>query len=254
MFRFIALTTVLFTLLSCNRLLEGNANLKAEKFNRKALDFQAIGAFDSAIVNYQKALSFTHLKGEAKAIVIRNLGNAYLDNDQIDSAKACYMRAVNLSDEGSYLKLVCQADVDVLNGNLGRAVKQLEQALEMPEADVAAFNLMGLIYLGAYDTTYYNISKAIDYNRRAMQVDYSNTTIWLLMRSYYENGEYENAYRLAGTLYERNPEIEDYVYAMAILAYETDNLEQASRMANQLITADSSYYPDLYYMLEEPAI
>jgi tetratricopeptide (TPR) repeat protein len=249
---FLLLSAYIIFLQSCGNLVENRANIRADEFNRKALVFQNNGVLDSAIIYYKKALATPQLGTEHKAVMLRNLGNAFSDNGNTDSAKATYLRVLPLCEENSYLRLVVQSDVDLMNGNVGRALRQLELAVKMPEADVACFNLLGLIYLGDYDTTYYNVEKAIDYNREAMNKDYGNITIWLLMRSYFENEEHENAYRLARELYDRNPNYEDYIYAMAVLGYETDDLVKAKEMANKLIAADSSYYLDLYYIVEEP--
>lgn len=251
---FLLILSGIILLQSCSNLAERGANIKADKINRKGLSFQNSMMLDSAIIYYKEALTIPRISDDMKAIILRNLGNSYSDAGNTDSAKAAYLRVLPLCKDNDYLRLVVQSDIDLINGNVGRALSQLELAAKMPESDVACFNLLGLIYLGDYDTAYYNVEKAIDYNREAMNRDYGNITIWLLMRSYYENGENENAYRLARELYERSPENEDYIYAMAILGYETDDEATAKNMANTLIAADSSYYPDLYYIVEDPEI
>ena len=154
--------------------------------------------FSAAIAqesNVSPGLRITDRTTEERIEFLLQVAQAYLAENDLDSAIDAYKRAVEL-DPKHREALNILATTYIAVHQYGEAEKiLLEQIEEFPE-DFRPKNNLAWLYATATDLAYRNGKKGVRLAQEAMILDPNNHHVWnTLAEAYYVSGEYEKAYR-----------------------------------------------------------
>ncbi|HRN71487.1 MAG TPA: tetratricopeptide repeat protein [Ginsengibacter sp.] len=238
--------TIFFT--SCGRL---NTEIKARRSNEQGLEFLSQGQFDSAIATFKAGTSLNGVSKKMKAILYRNIAQVYNEMDAFDSSIAYSKLSANCYKPESYDYLVNMADVDLLTDNTDAAVSKLQKAIKIKNDEVAANNSLGLIYLGEYGDDYYNPSKALQFNKKAYEINKDRSTLDVLARNYFLLDDFATAEKYYEILTKAFPQFTDYKVILGIVDLKLNKNDEAEALFQEALQKDSSYIDQINYYKEE---
>ncbi|MCW5914887.1 MAG: hypothetical protein KIT66_09790 [Chitinophagaceae bacterium] len=238
--------TILFT--SCGRM---SAEIKARGSNKQGLEFLSQGLFDSAIVAFKAGTSLNGVSNKMKAILYRNIAQVYNEMEAYDSSIAYSRLSANCYKPESYDYLVNMADVDLLTDNTDAAVTKLQKAIKIKNDEIAANNSLGLIYLGEYGDEYYNPSKALQFNKKAYEINKDRSTLDVLARNYFLLDDFATAEKYYEILTKTFPQFTDYKVILGIIDLKLNKNAEAEILFQEALRVDSSYIDQINYYKEE---
>lgn len=231
--------TLLSTLLLCTALLsscgEFASETKALGLNSKGLETLQNGANYDAEMIFETALAIPSISDKTRGLLYRNLGHAFEQGREPDSAIACYKKALTLFPQDSYEHLMADADINLLSAQPQEAIAKLEKAIHAAPKPLDAYMTLGLIYLGQYDTDLKNPQKALTYTKAAFGIAENRVTSDVLAQSYYEAGDYGAAEKMYYKLAQQYPEVPEYELDLGKSKYKLKKTEEAKQIFEQLI-------------------
>ncbi|PCJ63498.1 MAG: hypothetical protein COA58_16085 [Bacteroidetes bacterium] len=219
------LPIVLFILVifisGCDKLF---SEVKAIEENQKGIDALNEGNSEQSLIHFHAAADLNPEDPETKSTIYRNIALAHVDLTNDDSAVYYHKMAANCYERGDYYYLLNMADADLYSENIGGALSRLLKANAINPNDVGSNNSLGLIYLGEYDYKYYDLDKALKYNKKAFDLNEDRITEQVLAQTYIAMGNHNKALFHLEHVYNEYPGILDDLLelAKAEILYETD--------------------------------
>lgn len=243
--RFI-LFLVVTLFLSCNEVLN---EIEAVSNNELGIEYLNKGKIEEAIVLFRDAYKLTSKK-EFKTDYLRNLAVAFHEINQLDSSRIYFFKAATINELNSLNYLINMADVDLIDGNIFEAISKLEKAIEKGGEGLQTYNSLGLVYYGHYGLEYQNFDKAIEYNKRAYEINNDRITEDLLARTYFEADFLDEAEHHFLKLNNTYPDFLDYYYYLGLIKYEKGKIDEAKYLLNIVVQKDSLYYFGIEHILD----
>lgn len=210
--------------------------IKAQDLNqaKKAIDAEQFQKAKSLLKSIIKAKPSD---GEANFI----LGNIYLNQAIIDSAKIYYLNGIEASDKKNlnYIGLG-QLDLDAKNAgsaqtNFGLATK------DMKRKDVNEFIYIGWAYMNSTNPDYTN---AIASLKRALAIEPQNATALLAIGdAYYGANNQNDAYKAYRDAFTADPTLLRAKMQLGVLLKGAKSYEEAVKALNEVIAIDPNYGP-----------
>lgn len=230
--------SLIATLISCSQL---SAEIEAYRKNDEGLEALNHGRHDDAIAYFQEAIASASLSTPSRAMVYRNIAQVYMDMQVPDSAIHYASLAANCYKPGSYDFLVNMADVHILSDDIALAIEALGKAYKMRPGELAVNNTLGLIYLGEYDYAYMDIENALQYNKKAFEINQDRNTEHVLAKNYFELERYADAARHFENLYRQYPENPEHAVYLGITKHQLGLTAEAAQLWDQALAIDSAY-------------
>lgn len=173
-----------------------------------------IGAVDSAVT------------GATKINALKNLGYAYISDDQNDLALESFKNALASSRVGTFDYYLISGEIALLEGKPNAAQLSLTKAYEINPDDFQINNTLGLFYLDVDGVTthYIDYPKALTHARKAYELsgsDAKNITTKNLGLAEYFNENYTQAVSLLSP-YTSNDPYYSYLVGLSYLAVGDD--------------------------------
>nr|WP_315221518.1 tetratricopeptide repeat protein [uncultured Flavobacterium sp.] len=209
---------------------------KAQDLNqaKKAIDAEQFEKAKSLLKSIIKAKPSD---GEANFV----LGNIYLNQSVIDSAKIYYLNGLEASDKKNlnYIGLG-QLDLDGKNAasaqaNFGLATK------DMKRKDVNEFIYIGRAYINSTNPDYTN---AIASLKRALAIEPQNATALLTIGdAYYGANNQNDAYKAYRDAFTADPTLLRAKMQLGVLLKGAKSYDEAIKSFNEVIAIDANYGP-----------
>lgn len=204
--------------------------------------------YDSAIRTYRKLLA-----GTSDENIFFSLGNAYLQNEKIDSANYYFNEGL-ARDRKSAINMVGLGKAKLMQNNMAGAEQHFNEALKRSRSkDTNVLNEMGRAYLQANK----DLDKAIGYLQASIKRDNKNPETYLLLGDIYleqnKGGEAMNNYEQALRL---NPNMAKVQVRRGQLFIRSRNSNQAEDALKAAVNIDPNYAPayrelgDLYLLTQ----
>ncbi len=223
---------------SCGSIMD---ETQALQLNEEGLAKLYQGEFEEAILILKEALTHDNASRNTKIVINRNISICYHEMEDWDNSILYSKEAVKLTKQGSYDYCVNQADVDLLEGNIDRAIKNLKLARHMQPNAIEVNNSLGLIYMGDYDEKYTDYKKALPFNLKAYEIGKDRSTSSVLGSNYIELEDYEKAEVIYKELHDELPHLLDHKYYLGLVQYRLGKTEEAKKLLDELIELDSTY-------------
>ncbi|GIQ60188.1 hypothetical protein Flavo103_33240 [Flavobacterium collinsii] len=201
---------------------------------KKAIDAEQFQKAKSLLKSIIKAKPSD---GEANFV----LGNVYLNQAIIDSAKIYFANGLQASDKKnlSYIGLG-QLDLDAKNtaaaqANFGLAIK------DMKRKDVEEFIYIGRAYMNSTSPDYAN---AITTLKRALLIDPQNATVLLAIGdAYYGANNQNDAYKAYRDAFTADPTLLRAKMQLGVLLKGAKSYDEAIKSFNEVIALNANYGP-----------
>ncbi|WP_291287809.1 tetratricopeptide repeat protein [Flavobacterium sp.] len=201
---------------------------------KKAIDAEQFQKAKSLLKSIIKAKPSD---GEANFV----LGNVYLNQAIIDSAKIYFANGLQASDKKnlSYIGLG-QLDLDAKNAtaaqaNFGLAIK------DMKRKDVEEFIYIGRAYMNSTSPDYVN---AVANLKRALAIDPQNATALLAIGdAYYGANNQNDAYKAYRDAFTADPTLLRAKMQLGVLLKGAKSYDEAIKSFNEVIALNASYGP-----------
>ncbi len=160
-------------------------------FNKRGFAYHTKGEHDKAIADYTKAIQIN----TKNTWSYNSRGLAYQNKGKYDKAIADYTKAIQIDSESS-IKYYTQA-IKInpkntwaysnrgyayqTNGEYGKAIEDYTRAIEINPKDVLLYNNISWLLATCPDDKYRNGDKAIEFIKKAKQLQASNHIIWNIM-------------------------------------------------------------------------
>lgn len=169
------------------------------------------------------------------------LGNTYLANDYVDSAKAVYDKGI-AADAKEPLNYVGLGTVDLENNNAAAAKANFDKAVDlMGRKDYKSFLYIGRAYI---DTPTPDYAQAIAYLEKAREKNPKDADIFLALGDAYrgqsKNSEAYSAYRTASEL---NKNLLRASVELGVINKNAKAFAEAEAEFKKVIAADPNYGP-----------
>ena len=243
---FLLLLSIL-SLTACENAIDETRTLQV---NKEGLDLLNQGKSSQAISKFKQALDVGNPSNETKIAILRNIAICYYENDQIDSSIYFSKQALSLCKKESYEYYINEADIDLLEKRIDRAIKNLKRARRINPEELEVNNVLGLIFIGEYGDEYVEYERALYYNEKAFQVSSGRPTKTVLARNYYYLKRYEEAEKLFTELHEKHPDLLDYQYWVGITKYDNGEIDTATIILEELVRKDSTYADLMWFLYE----
>ncbi|PXV68992.1 tetratricopeptide repeat protein [Dysgonomonas alginatilytica] len=225
--------------------------LTGRSFNNIGYIYYKQELFDSAIVNYQKALSYydkIENADQRKLKTFTNIGFAYSIKNELDSAFLYFQKGLNLAK-----KTDNKLEESQLNQNLGitcyykgeyqKAIEYFQSSLDMDITSVEQIRQINLYLLNTYNKKQ-DIKAAKQYAdfviKNLPEVTYTYTVkeMYAALSEYYrQSGDYKQALQYSDLEKVTKEQIEKETNAPALLEADKDfYLAQKDKEAGQLYT------------------
>lgn len=209
---------------------------KAQDINqaKKAIDAEQFEKAKSLLKSIIKAKPSD---GEANFV----LGNVYLNQTIVDSAKIYYLNGLEAADDKNlnYIGLG-QLDLDVKNtasaqANFGLATK------DMKRKDVNEFIYIGRAYMNSVNPDYTN---AIASLKKALLIEPQNATALLAIGdAYYGANNQNDAYKAYRDAFTADPTLLRAKMQLGVLLKGAKSYDEAIKSFNEVIAIDANYGP-----------
>jgi tetratricopeptide (TPR) repeat protein len=214
---------------------------KARELNEQGLALYNQGDSETALQKMKEAAALEGIQPETQGQILRNISIVFNSQEQNDSARYYSNKAALLAAEGSYERLVNQADVQIYDGDLEGAVASLEEALSKKKDDLAVYNSLGLIYLGEYDESFADIEKALTYNQKAFDISPDRNSQYVLALNLFDLDRFDEAEAHLRTLTDRYPGFADQHYLLGMAQYRQGKAAHAEIAWARALAIDTSY-------------
>ena len=210
--------------------------VKAQDLNqaKKAIDAEQFEKAKSLLKSIIKAKPSD---GEANFI----LGNVYLNQAIIDSAKIYYLNGIEAS-ENKNLNYIGLGQIDLDNKNTASAVANFGLATkDMKRKDVDEFIYIGRAYMNSTNPDYTN---AIASLRRALAIEPQNATALLAIGDAYHGANNQSdAYKAYRDAFAADPKLLRAKMQSGVLLKGAKSYEEAIKSFNEVIAIDANYGP-----------
>jgi tetratricopeptide (TPR) repeat protein len=245
-YKIILILSIPAVLISCKSDVQANA---ADRLNNEARLLAEQGREREAINLYHEALSFSDIPDKSRAAYLYNLGLAYDVIDMKDSAKYFFTESANIYPKDSYEYLIGHAYISLLDKNVDSGRMLLEKAWQMDSTLGDANAILGIIYMGEYDTSFFDPQKALPYNMSAYRNYQDGSTKFMLAKNYYYLNQTDKTLRLLRQLHREYPNLTAYLSALIMVEQETYHSADAEKLLLELKKINSTVY---YQMLQNP--
>ncbi|WP_245767995.1 tetratricopeptide repeat protein [Pedobacter insulae] len=194
---------------------------------------------------YQKATSMlkTLVNSDPKeGDVYFNLGNVYLINEEVDSAKAIFSKGTT-ADPKNALNYVGLGHADLYTGNAAGAKANFDKAIDLGKKDYATYMYIGRAYFEQPKPDY---AAALPNLQKADELDSKDKypEVFIALGDYYanqkQNGPAYQKYLLATDI---DPNIKRVKVQIGRMFNMADGYAEAEAKVNEVIAADPNYGP-----------
>lgn len=151
------------------------------------------GNSNAAIESFKKIEADPAATDQQKATALRYISLSYYELGDYPRSGDYAEKAAKYYPAGSYYYLVNMADADLMHGKIPSARDRLEQAVKIKPYDLAANNVLGLLYLGDNGDEYADFHKALAYNQAAFDIAPGRITQIVLVRNLIKVGQFPKA-------------------------------------------------------------
>ena len=239
---------LLIVLTSCGQVM---TEMEAMRRNEQGLAELDAGHLDKAIISFKVAIKSPQLSTETKAQVYRNIAQTFIEMKQQDSSIHYSTLAANCYDKNSYEYLANISDVEIVTGKTADAIVKLQKAVRMKPNELAANNTLGLIYLGDYGLEFADFEKALQFNKKAFEINNDRITEYVLARNYFEIGQYENSEKHFENLNQKYPENILIPLSLGMVKFKLNKRQEANQIWSIVEQTDSSYHYIIQDFIEE---
>lgn len=229
---------------------------QSDLHNNKGLHYVSTGELSKAIIEFKTAARLETQSDLNKSIYLRNVALVYHDLNDRKNAIFYHKASLKLCEPNSYQYFTQKGDLYTLNHQLDSAIVYLKQAIKLSPEQSEAHNSIGLIYLGDYDLDYQDLNKALQHNKRAVQLNDSYNINHVLGRTYFELENYPEAEQVYKKMINRFPDDLDVKYLLAEAYYFQTKNSKAKTLLEEIMSVDPSYLSPIEenYMLEDLGI
>ncbi|MFH6945846.1 tetratricopeptide repeat protein [Flavobacterium sp. FlaQc-50] len=209
---------------------------KAQDINqaKKAIDAEQFQKAKSLLKSIIKAKPSD---GEANFV----LGNIYLNQSVIDSAKIYYLNGIEAADKKN-LNYIGLGQIDLNNKNTAAAQANFALATkDIRRKDVNEFIYIGRAYINSDNPDYKN---AIASLQKALAIEPQNATALLTIGdAYYGANNQNDAYKAYRDAFTADPTLLRAKMQLGVLLKGAKSYEEAIKSFNEVITLDVNYGP-----------
>lgn len=185
------------TVAGCDKVQElVKANEHKKEINTNFTQSQALqdnGNSTEAIENFKKIEADPAASNQQKASALRYISLSYYELGDYQRSGDYAAKAASYYPAGSYDYLVNMADADLMQGRIPTARERLEQAVRINPRQLAANNVLGLLYMGDNGKQYADFDKALVFNQAAFDIAPGRITQIVLVRNLIKVGQYSTA-------------------------------------------------------------
>lgn len=238
--------SILLVLISCKSNQQRNL---ADDFNNQGLLLTDEGRERDAIYAFRQAVNASEDSDPDRGVFLRNLAATFRAAGILDSAKYFYRLAANTYPQDSHDYLIIYANIFLVDNNVDSSLVYLEKAYRIDSSDPVVNDLLGLIYLGDYDRSFYNPDKALQYNLASHKIFQKASSKFVLAKNYYYLNDMERSLRLFREIHEEYPDIIYYLEGLIMVEQEMGNLVGAAKLLDELKTKNIARYNE---RIEDP--
>lgn len=151
------------------------------------------GSNTDAIENFKKIEADPAASDQQKASALRYISLSYYELGDHPRSGEYAAKAAAYYPVDSYYYLVNMADADLMLGRIPAARERLEKAIKINPHELAANNVLGLLYLGDNGLQYADFNKALVFNQAAFDIAPGRITQIVLVRNLIKSGLYDKA-------------------------------------------------------------
>jgi tetratricopeptide (TPR) repeat protein len=225
-------------------------SVKADQANSLGLRLSSENKTREALQAFYQAASYKAIADTDRAVYLGNLAVTYEDLDLIDSAKYYYTLAANTTPSGSLRNLVSRSCILLIDNKIDSALRLLNAAYSISGTDLTVNNNIGLIYLGLYDSSFYDPQKALPYNIRVEEMGTNDGDSKLVLaKNYYYLNRMHEALALFRELHKLYPEDVENLHTLIMVEQEMGNKAKADILLDKLKTMNREKYNE---RIEDP--
>lgn len=201
---------------------------------RKAIDAEQFQKAKSLLKSIIKAKPSD---GEANFV----LGNIYLNQSVVDSAKIYYLNGIEAADRKN-LNYIGLGQIDLDNKNAAAAQANFALATkDMKRKDVEEYIYIGKAYMNSVNPDYNN---AITSLKRALAIEPQNATALLTIGdAYYGANNQNDAYKAYRDAFTADPTLLRAKMQLGVLLKGAKSYDEAIKAFNEVIALNASYGP-----------
>lgn len=234
---------IFFCILICKSCKPDNSAEMAERYNDEGLRLINEGKSDEAIASFHQALSYTAVPGDTRGVYFSNLALSHDALGNIDSAKIYFRKAIKSNEKGSFAYYTNYGQLYLMDSMVARALNSLEKSHHLNSEYGPTNNLLGLIYLGTYDTEFYDPEKALPYNIKAYETLNGVNCVFTLAQNYYYLEKVEKSVSLFKELHRDYPDNSNYLSTVIMMEQELGN--DVSNLLDKLKALDPERFQEL---------
>ena len=217
-------------------LIASAAGAKAQDLNqaKKAIDAEQ---FDKAKSLLKSIIKAKPSDGEANFV----LGNVYLNQSVVDSAKIYYLNGLEASDKKN-LNYIGLAQLDLDNKNSASAQANFALATkDMKRKDVSEFIYVAKAYMNSTNPDYTNAVASL---KKALAIDPQNATALLAIGdAYYGANNQNDAYKAYRDAFTADNTLLRAKMQLGVLLKGAKSYDEAIKSFNEVIALDANYGP-----------
>lgn len=216
---------------------------RAARLNEEGLRLFDAGKTEEAITLFHQATIYSSDLDSNKRIYCSNLAVAHKLIGNIDSAKFFLKKSIDLSEKNSYMYYANYGQLYLLDSMFEKSLNVLEKSYSLNNQYGPTNNLLGLFYLGIYDSALYDPQKALPYNLKASVGTNDVNAKYVLAQNYYYLEMVEKAVALFKELHRDYPDNIGYLATTIMMEQELGN--DASFFLDKMKNLDPDTYQDL---------
>jgi tetratricopeptide (TPR) repeat protein len=224
-------------LASCGQLM---TEVEALKKNKQGITELNSGQFDKAIISFKEAVESPKLSTETRAQIYHNIAQTFIAKNQQDSSIYYSQLAANCYEKNSYEYLVNTADINLMTGKTEEALNNLKIAYAKNPNGLEVNNSLGLIYIGDYGLEFIDAKKALQFNKKAFEINKDRITEDVLGRNYYELEDFGKAESIFDKLSNEYPDILLYKINLGMIKFKLNKRKEANKLFDEAILVDST--------------
>jgi tetratricopeptide (TPR) repeat protein len=160
----------------------------ADAHNNRGLALYQMGEYDRAMSDYNKAIEINPRLAEA----YYNRAASWLNKGQYDQAVADYTKAIEINPrfgEAYYNRGIAWTK----KGKYDFAIADCSKALDISPTHADAYNQLAWILSACPDERYRNGKKAVDFSKKAVEIEEKPAFLDTLAAAYAESGKFNDA-------------------------------------------------------------
>lgn len=158
-------------------------------------------------------------------------------------ARIYFTKAVKASVFHPYFKKINESDIALLDGEIDKSIRILEDCYIEHPGELLVNNNLGLIYLGQYGSEHLNLEKALYHNQAAFIASPSPNTRKVLVQNLVALQQYEPAEKLLEELMDIQPHNPDNKLYLSKLKWEQGKKAEAESLWLILLESHPEYEP-----------